>query len=211
MAVWFRLLGEVSVTDDGRPVDIGPRQLRTVLAVLVMSANKVVPWEVMVDRAWGERTPRQARETLYTYLSRLRTALGDGPAKVITLRNGGCSLSVDEATVDVYEFRRLRAEAEAARDDRQAADLLAKALDLWTGDAFADIDTPWFARGLGEAGADRVRANAAANTPLKVASTADDIAAAAVFLASRASRHVTGETLLVDAGSHLGYAPLVAR
>jgi len=73
------------------------------------------------------------------------------------------------------------------------------------------IDTPWFARGLGEAGADRVRANAAANTPLKVASTADDIAAAAVFLASRASRHVTGETLLVDAGSHLGYAPLVAR
>jgi DNA-binding SARP family transcriptional activator/tetratricopeptide (TPR) repeat protein len=145
VAVWFRLLGEVSVTDDGRPVDIGPRQLRTVLAVLVMSANKVVPWEVMVDRAWGERTPRQARETLYTYLSRLRTALGDGPAKVITLRNGGCSLSVDEATVDVYEFRRLRAEAEAARDDRQAADLLAKALDLWTGDAFADIDTPWFA------------------------------------------------------------------
>ena len=73
------------------------------------------------------------------------------------------------------------------------------------------IDTPWFARGIGEAGAERVRANAAANTPLKVASTADDIAAAAVFLASPYSRHVTGETLLVDAGSHLGYAPLVAR
>jgi len=73
------------------------------------------------------------------------------------------------------------------------------------------IDTPWFARGIGEAGAERVRANAAANTPLKVASSADDIAASAVFLASPYSRHVTGETLLVDAGSHLGYAPLVAR
>ena len=73
------------------------------------------------------------------------------------------------------------------------------------------IDTPWFGKGIGEAGADRVRANAAANSPLKVASSADDIAAAAVFLASRASRHVTGETLLVDAGSHLGFAPLVAR
>jgi 3-oxoacyl-[acyl-carrier protein] reductase len=58
---------------------------------------------------------------------------------------------------------------------------------------------------------DKVRANAAANAPLKVASTADDIAAAAVFLASVDSRHVTGETLLVDAGLHLGYAPLVAR
>lgn len=73
------------------------------------------------------------------------------------------------------------------------------------------IDTPWFGKGLGEAGAERVRANAAANTPLKAASTPDDIAAAAVFLASPYSRHVTGETLLVDAGSHLGFAPLVAR
>jgi NAD(P)-dependent dehydrogenase (short-subunit alcohol dehydrogenase family) len=73
------------------------------------------------------------------------------------------------------------------------------------------IDTPWFGKGVGEAAAERVRANAAANTPLKAASSADDIAAAAVFLASRASRHVTGETLIVDAGTHLGFAPLAAR
>jgi NAD(P)-dependent dehydrogenase (short-subunit alcohol dehydrogenase family) len=73
------------------------------------------------------------------------------------------------------------------------------------------IDTPWFGKGIGEAAAERVRANAAANTPLKVASSADDIAASAVFLASPYSRHVTGETLIVDAGSHLGFAPLVAR
>ena len=57
----------------------------------------------------------------------------------------------------------------------------------------------------------KTSANAAATTPLKVASTPQDIAAAAVFLASPASRHVTGETLLVDAGLHLGFAPHVAR
>jgi len=73
------------------------------------------------------------------------------------------------------------------------------------------IDTPWFGKGLGEAGADRVRANAAANSPLKVASSPDDIAASTIFLGSRASRHVTGETLMVDAGTHLGFAPTVAR
>jgi 3-oxoacyl-[acyl-carrier protein] reductase len=56
-----------------------------------------------------------------------------------------------------------------------------------------------------------VRDRAAASTPLKVASTAEDIAVAAVFLASPAARHITGETLLVDAGSHLNFAPLVAR
>jgi len=73
------------------------------------------------------------------------------------------------------------------------------------------IDTPWFGKGLGEAGADRVRTNAAAGSPLKVASTAEDIAVSTVFLASPYSRHITGETLLVDAGSHLGFAPQVAR
>lgn len=73
------------------------------------------------------------------------------------------------------------------------------------------IDTPWFGKGMGEAAAARVRENAAAGTPLKAASTAEDIAVSAVFLASPQSRHVTGETLLVDAGSHLGFAPLVAR
>lgn len=73
------------------------------------------------------------------------------------------------------------------------------------------IDTPWFGKGMGEQAAERVRANAAATTPLKAASTPEDIAVSAVFLASPHSRHVTGETLLVDAGTHLGFAPLVAR
>lgn len=73
------------------------------------------------------------------------------------------------------------------------------------------IDTPWFGKGLPPATVDRMRAGVASATPLKAASTAEDIAAATVFLASPASRHITGETLLVDAGTHLGYAPLVAR
>lgn len=73
------------------------------------------------------------------------------------------------------------------------------------------IDTPWFGKGMPDAAVERLRVNAAASTPLKAASKPEDIAAAAVFLAAPASRHVTGETLLVDAGSHLGYAPLVAR
>jgi NAD(P)-dependent dehydrogenase (short-subunit alcohol dehydrogenase family) len=72
------------------------------------------------------------------------------------------------------------------------------------------IDTPWF-KNMPEESLERLRAGAAAATPLKVASTAEDIAGAAVFLASPASRHVTGETLLVDAGLHLGGASLSMR
>ena len=73
------------------------------------------------------------------------------------------------------------------------------------------IDTPWFGRGMSEGQIDRMRQGVIASMPLKAASTAEDIAGAAIFLASPASRHITGETLMVDAGMHLGYAPLGMR
>ncbi|HET9159536.1 MAG TPA: SDR family oxidoreductase [Caulobacteraceae bacterium] len=73
------------------------------------------------------------------------------------------------------------------------------------------IATPWFEKGLGAQRLERMKQFAAENTPLKVASEAEDIAPAAVFLASPAARHITGETLLVDAGSHLQGASLGLR
>lgn len=72
------------------------------------------------------------------------------------------------------------------------------------------IDTPWHER-AGAEFADKLRGNAAAGTPLKAASTPEDIADATLFLGSPLSRHVTGETLLVDAGTHLGFASLSMR
>jgi NAD(P)-dependent dehydrogenase (short-subunit alcohol dehydrogenase family) len=73
------------------------------------------------------------------------------------------------------------------------------------------IATPWFEKGMGAQRMEQMRQNVANNSPLKVASEAEDIAVSAVFLASPASRHITGETLLVDAGSHLGGASLSLR
>lgn len=66
------------------------------------------------------------------------------------------------------------------------------------------IGTRWFREGMDEAAfAARVAAVEAA-TPLAAASGPDDIAEAALFFVSDAARHVTGETLLADAGMHLG-------
>jgi NAD(P)-dependent dehydrogenase (short-subunit alcohol dehydrogenase family) len=73
------------------------------------------------------------------------------------------------------------------------------------------IDTNWFARHLGEEAKAQAARRAAQRAPLEVASTPADVAASAVFLAGPDSRHITGETLLVDAGLHLGFAPLVGR
>jgi NAD(P)-dependent dehydrogenase (short-subunit alcohol dehydrogenase family) len=73
------------------------------------------------------------------------------------------------------------------------------------------IDTVWFDKGQPAGARDKLRAGVAASTPLRAASTAEDIAASALTLASPLSRHVTGETLLVDAGTHLGFASLSMR
>lgn len=73
------------------------------------------------------------------------------------------------------------------------------------------IDTPWFGKAMPDDRIERMRQGVIRSTPLQAASTAEDIAGAAVFLASPASRHVTGETLLADAGTHLGFASLSMR
>lgn len=65
------------------------------------------------------------------------------------------------------------------------------------------IDTPWFTKGRGAEGAAKVRAAVTEKSPLKVASTAEDIAQLVCFLASPASRSMSGEIVRIDAGVHL--------
>ena len=65
------------------------------------------------------------------------------------------------------------------------------------------IDTPWFTKGRGEAGAKAVRDSVVGKVPLKVASTAEDVANLVCFLATPASSNMTGELVRVDAGLHL--------
>lgn len=72
------------------------------------------------------------------------------------------------------------------------------------------IGSRWFKDRLGAEGYAKLVENVKGLTPLKAASSPDDIAETAVWLVE-GGRHVTGETIIVDAGMHLNYAPLVAR
>jgi len=65
------------------------------------------------------------------------------------------------------------------------------------------IDTPWFTKGRGAEAAGKVRDATIAKVPLKVASTAQDIAGVVCFLATRRSSNMTGEIVRMDAGAHL--------
>lgn len=65
------------------------------------------------------------------------------------------------------------------------------------------IDTPWFTKGRGAEEAKQVRDMVVSRVPLKIASTAEDIAELVCFLATPKSSSMTGELVRMDAGMHL--------
>jgi 3-oxoacyl-[acyl-carrier protein] reductase len=73
------------------------------------------------------------------------------------------------------------------------------------------IGSGWFTKYQGAEAEQQVIDNVIKGTPLRVASQPEDIAEAILFFAGPESRHVTGEFLIIDGGTHLGSAPLRAR
>ncbi|MFC0540486.1 AfsR/SARP family transcriptional regulator [Kutzneria chonburiensis] len=128
----FQLLGDIQVTVDGEPVDVGPVRQRSVLAALLVDVNEAVSTDQLVDRVWGDEPPASARGTLASYLTRLRQAL---PDVTIERVRGGQRLVADPLTVDIVEFR---AHIEAGR--------YGKALELWHDEPLGGLSTPWASR-----------------------------------------------------------------
>ncbi len=143
MAVRFRLLGEVEARIDGRVVDLGHARQRCVLAALLVDVNRPVSTEQLLDRVWADRPPQRAHNTVSGYLSRLRVALAGTDEVRFERRAGTYLVTVDPAAVDLHLFHRLAAGARATTDAETAAALFEQALDLWHGEAFAALDTPW--------------------------------------------------------------------
>lgn len=140
--VGFRLLGPVGAWSGDQAVQLGHGRRRCVLAALLVDANQVVSAEQLLERAWGDGVPRQGRDTLYTYLSRLRHVFR-GLDVAITRRSGGYVLAVDPRAVDLHRFHDLlaRGRAEGGLTERLA--LFDQAVALWRGEAFAGLSTPW--------------------------------------------------------------------
>jgi DNA-binding SARP family transcriptional activator len=136
----FRILGPMEVSLAGRAVPIRAAKHRTLLATLLLRANRVVPVDALVERLWSNDPPARARGTLQTYVLRLRQTLGD-PALVRTAPEG-YYIDVPPGSVDLERFRQLSdegARAGDAGDLTAAAAALDEALRLWRGAPLADV------------------------------------------------------------------------
>ncbi|MFI6677619.1 winged helix-turn-helix domain-containing protein [Kribbella sp. NPDC050470] len=138
MALRFSVLGPLTVLSDGEPVELATK-LRTLLATLLVRAGQPVPLHILADRLWGEEPPVNVRGSLQTYVTRLRTALGDD-GQVVQTVPGGYLVQADASQLDLAAFRELvtRADAEEGNDQAEAA-LLHQALELWSEMPLSDL------------------------------------------------------------------------
>ena len=123
----LRLLGPIEVRLEDRPIELGPRKQRALLAMLALQVGRTVTVDRLVEGLWGEEPPASAPKMVQLYVSHLRPLLEGSGARIVT-RNGGYELQLSGDEVDVVRFERLLDESRAR-----------EALALWRGDALADV------------------------------------------------------------------------
>jgi DNA-binding SARP family transcriptional activator/tetratricopeptide (TPR) repeat protein len=135
-----KLLGPFGVLADGKPLDVSAGRSSALLAVLAMSAGRVVSIERLADMVWGEDLPANARRSVQTYVTRLRSVLG---ASAISTSGAGYVLNIDRDDVDALRF--LWRLDHAGGDPSTERQKLADALSLWRGDPLEGVQSAWLA------------------------------------------------------------------
>ena len=142
----FRILGPLEVSAGDGAIKLGGPKQRAVLAHLILRANRPVPLDLLIDGLWGEEPPVTAKNTLQTYVYRLRQVLGDDR---ISSEAGGYVLRADAAEIDAAQFEAMvkAAKADLPSDPSKAAAALSEALTLWRGAPLADLSNEPSLRG----------------------------------------------------------------
>src|SRR5262244_927871 len=107
----FRVLGPLSVVDDGTELALGAPKQRALLATLLLHGGRTVPRARLIDTLWGDHPPESAVGALQLYVHGLRRALG---AEAIETHGSGYRVVLGGAELDLDRFRSLTAVARAS-------------------------------------------------------------------------------------------------
>ncbi|MER5624579.1 BTAD domain-containing putative transcriptional regulator [Streptosporangium sp. NPDC002544] len=134
----FRVLGPVGIWRDERFVSIVGQKQRTLLAVLVLNANRVVSHDRLLVALWGSAVPASGRRLLHNHLWSLRRLLGDIAALASSPAGYALQIPAGSSDLDVFDTKVEQARtALSAGDAVQAAERFREALSLWRGPALA--------------------------------------------------------------------------
>lgn len=159
-ALRFGVLGPLQMSANDTDLPLGAAKQRAVLATLLINRNRTVPIDSLIDAAWQQRPPPEARGSLHAHISRLRrlvSSAGVDPAAVLVSAQPGYRLNVPDEACDLGRFaieKRAGIEAAAAGRFEQASGQLSAALAEWRGPVLEDLrDFPFvdtFAAALAE-------------------------------------------------------------
>jgi DNA-binding SARP family transcriptional activator len=138
----FRVLGPLEVVGRDGPLPLGGVKQRSLLAVLLLHANRVVSRDGLIDALWGARPPLTCNKTIQVHISRLRKALGD--SRLVT-QTPGYALYLEPGELDLARFERLVGDARQAPPELAAAKLR-EGLELWRGPPLSDLAYEQFAQ-----------------------------------------------------------------
>lgn len=143
-AVRFQILGPVRMWRDGEEMDLGPRQRRTMLALLLARAPQTASLSELVELLWEQEPPAHAVNLVHRHVGRLRRQCEPGlpnraSGRFLVPRGGGYGMAVDADSLDLLAFRSLAERAAGEQPDR-ALKLYAEALSWWKGPVAADLD-----------------------------------------------------------------------
>ncbi|GAA3452831.1 AfsR/SARP family transcriptional regulator [Dactylosporangium matsuzakiense] len=146
----FRLLGAVEADIAGRPIKLGWRQERCLLALLLLENGHPIHNERLAELIWEGEPPPDPRAALQVVVARLRGHLNaaDAAGHGVRLVTKGDSYALEAAPeqVDLARFKMLVARARTTEHPDRAAAFLRTALRLWRGPALADVAGPWLRR-----------------------------------------------------------------
>jgi len=132
------VLGAVAARHNGEEVNLGRRQERCLLGLLLLDAGRVVSADQLLDRLWHGAPPESGRRTLHTYVARLRGRLTPFDVHIVT-RGAGYAIDIGPAQVDVHRFVAEVARARELRSPAARAEALTAALGLWRGPLLAGV------------------------------------------------------------------------
>jgi DNA-binding SARP family transcriptional activator len=124
----LRVLGPMELARDGSPVSLGGIKPRLLLASLALHHGRTVSTAQLADVLWPKGAPRSAVANVQTYVSGLRTLLGQDRLQT---KSPGYRLVLDDDELDLRRFDRLCASESLAG--------LETALGLWRGDPLEDL------------------------------------------------------------------------
>lgn len=136
------VLGPVRVADASGIRDVPGRRQRSLLAALAVHGGRPVTISELIDAIWEDDPPEMARDTVQSYVSRVRKAFGP----IIEHGPAGYRLVAGVPT-DVGEVRAVvhRLDRDPPADAGERARLALDALDRWAGPALGDLrDDLWF-------------------------------------------------------------------